>query len=68
MRITVLPMNVSLLQTGPPMNVALIGCGGVGMKRARALPPNARLAVVCDVMAERARAVSAALGGAASVE
>lgn len=38
------------------------------MKRALALPPNARLAVVCDVMAERARAVSAALGGAATVE
>jgi predicted dehydrogenase len=50
------------------MNIALIGCGGVGMKRARALPSGAHLTVVCDVAAERAAAVNLALGGGASIE
>lgn len=36
------------------MNVAIIGCGLIGTKRARALQPDDRLVVVCDVEKERA--------------
>ena len=36
------------------MNVAIIGCGLIGTKRARALPKEDHLIVVCDINQERA--------------
>ncbi|HEX5000046.1 MAG TPA: Gfo/Idh/MocA family oxidoreductase [Terriglobia bacterium] len=47
------------------MNVAIIGCGLVGRKRAAALGP-ARLAACADVSVERARALAAQAPGAAA--
>jgi predicted dehydrogenase len=38
--------------------VAIIGCGLIGAKRARALGPGARLVAVCDPVEQRARALA----------
>ncbi len=46
-----------------PYNVAIAGCGLIGRKRAASLA-GCRLAVCCDVDAERARALAAAHPGA----
>jgi predicted dehydrogenase len=40
------------------MRVAIIGCGLIGRKRARALPPECRVSVFCDVDESRARALA----------
>jgi predicted dehydrogenase len=47
------------------MRVAIVGCGGVGRKRARALG-DSRLVAVADVEAERARALAAEFPGCAA--
>lgn len=52
------------------MRLALVGCGGVGLKRARALrAPGSQheVLVVCDVVPERAAAVAALFPGAIGV-
>lgn len=50
------------------MNLALVGCGFVGAKRAAALPPGARLAVACDVDASRAAELAKVSGGRATTD
>ncbi|MGO4883170.1 MAG: Gfo/Idh/MocA family protein [Bryobacteraceae bacterium] len=46
-----------------PLNIAIVGCGLIGHKRAQALA-GARLALCCDVDGGRARALAAAHPGA----
>jgi predicted dehydrogenase len=41
------------------MNVAIVGCGLIGNKRAKALPKDARLVVSCDTVLERAQKLGA---------
>jgi predicted dehydrogenase len=47
------------------MRVAIVGCGGVGYKRARSLGKGARLVAVTDVQRERAEQLAAAHRGCA---
>jgi len=50
------------------MNVAIIGCGLIGLKRAKALGSH-RLIVACDISFERARSVCSAAGtGSAMID
>ena len=48
--------------TNPPLRVAIVGCGLIGQKRARALP-GARLVACTDVVPERASALAASAEG-----
>ncbi len=50
------------------MNVAIVGCGLIGGKRARALGPGDRLIAVCDLLPERARALAEAHGSEAAAD
>lgn len=40
------------------MRIGIIGCGAIGRKRARSLPPECSVAVCCDVEMEKASALS----------
>jgi predicted dehydrogenase len=40
------------------MNIAIIGAGLIGKKRAEALPKKVKLSFVCDVSQERAEALA----------
>ena len=51
--------------SGEPLRVAIIGCGLIGQKRARALP-GGRLVACADVVPERAAALAASVEGAVS--
>ena len=46
-----------------PLNIAIVGCGMIGTKRAQSLA-GARLAICCDVERECAQALAAAHPGA----
>jgi predicted dehydrogenase len=49
------------------VRVAIIGCGAIGQKRARALGPSDRLVAVADVNAQRAQQLAAAYPGCAAL-
>src|SRR5512135_1488126 len=44
------------------MNIAIVGCGLIGEKRARALEAGDRLVVACDIVPAKARALADAHG------
>jgi len=47
------------------LNVAIVGCGLIGQKRAKALGP-AKLTVACDAVLDRAESLARAHGATAS--
>jgi len=50
-----------------PLRVAIVGCGLIGEKRARSLPPGA-LAICCDTQVSRARALAESADAQASTD
>lgn len=55
------------MQTGAELGVAIVGCGLIGQKRARALS-GARLAACADTVRDRAEAIAAMVPGAEAVD
>jgi predicted dehydrogenase len=45
------------------MRVAIVGCGGIGLKRARSLGASGRLVAVSDIQHQRAQQLAAAYAG-----